>query len=111
MTDVLLLERLVPDRGVALERAAEGGVEGHRVAELVRERVDLGVVHLVHVELLRPLALLGMPELVEDGRAAQASHLSVVGEAPRERHEVPIVAAEPVTTEAPRPVGEGVGNL
>ena len=77
--DVLLLERRVPDRGVASERGAEGDVEGHRVVELVCERVDLGVVHLVRVELLRPLALLRMPKLVEDGRAAQASHLSVVG--------------------------------
>ena len=93
------------------QRAAERGVEGHRVVELVRERVDLGVAHLVRVELLRPLALLRIPELVEDGRAAQASHLPVVGEAPRERREVPVVAAEPVAAEAPRPVGEGVGNL
>ena len=67
MTNVLLLERLVPDRGVAVERAAEGDVERHNAVDLVRERVDLGVVHLVRVELLRPLALLGMPKLVEDG--------------------------------------------
>ena len=45
---------------MASERAAEGDVEGHHVVELVCERVDLGVGHLVRVELLRPLALLGM---------------------------------------------------
>ena len=43
VTNVLLLERLVPDRGVAVERAAEGNVERHHVVDLVRERVDLGL--------------------------------------------------------------------
>ena len=51
VTDVLLLERRVPDRGVASERAAEGDVEGRRVVKLVRERIDLGVEHLGRVEL------------------------------------------------------------
>ena len=82
MPDVLLLERLVSDRGVASERAVEEDVEGHRVVELVCERVDLGAVHLVRVELLRPVALLGMPKLAQESRATHASHLSVVGEAP-----------------------------
>ena len=50
--DVLLLERLEPDRGVAVERASKGDVERHRpVSNLVGERADLRVVHLVHVEL------------------------------------------------------------
>ena len=111
MVYVLLFEWLVPDRGVAAERTAGGDVERHPVIDLVDERIDLRVVHLMRVELRRPLALLRMPELVEDGRTAQASQLSVVGEGPRERREVPAVAAEPVTAEAPRPVGEGVGNL
>ena len=44
---VLLLERLVPDRGVAAERAAEGNVKRHHVVDLVGERV----VNLVRVEL------------------------------------------------------------
>ena len=43
VTDVFLLERLVPDRGVVVKRAAEGDVERHRVVDLVCERVDLGV--------------------------------------------------------------------
>ena len=77
----------------------------------MRERIDLGVVHLVRVELLLPLAFLRMPKLVEGGCAAQSSHLPVVGEAPRELREVPVIAAKPVTAEAPWPVGECVGNL
>ena len=42
--DVLLLERLVPDRGVASERAVEGDVEveGNRIVELVGGRVLAG---------------------------------------------------------------------
>ena len=51
VSDVLLFERLVPDRGVAAERAAEGDVERHRAVDLVGERVDLGVVHLMRVVL------------------------------------------------------------
>ena len=78
-----------------MERAAEGDVERHHVVDLVRERVNLGVVHLVRVELLRPLALLGMPKLVEGGGAAQPSQLPVVGKTPRERREIPVVASEP----------------
>ena len=45
-------------------------LEGHRVVELVGERVGLGVVNLVRVELLRPFPLLGMPTLVQDSRAS-----------------------------------------
>ena len=92
--DVLLLERLVPDRGVAAERTAEGDVKRHRVVSLVSERIDLRVVHLVRVELRRPFPLLRMPKLVQNSRASQASHLAVVGEAPRERREVSVVAAQ-----------------
>ena len=58
VTDVLLLGRFVPDRCVAVERAAEGGVERHRAVDLVRGRVDLGVVNLARVELVRPLKFL-----------------------------------------------------
>ena len=111
MANVLLLERLVPDRCVAVERAAEGDVERHRIVDLVRERVDLGVLHLVRVELLRLLALLGMPKLVKDGGAAQPSQLPVVGKAPRERREIPVIAPEPVAAKPPRPVREGVDYL
>ena len=96
VADVLLLERFVPDRGLAVERTAEGGVESHRVVDPVRKRVDLRVVHLVRIELLRPLALLGMPKLVENSSATQPSELPVVGKAPCERREIPVVATEPV---------------
>ena len=65
----------------------------------------------MRVELLRPFPLLGMPKLVQDSRASQASHLTVVGKAPVKRREIPDVAAELVAAEAPRPVGEGVGDL
>ena len=111
VANVLLLERLISDLGVAVERAAEGNVERHHVVDLVRERVDLEVVHLVRVELLRPLALLGMPKLVEDSGAAQPSQLPVVGKAPRERREIPVIAPEPVALKPPRPVREGVGYV
>ena len=112
VTNVLLLERLVPDRGVTVERAAERDVERHRVVGLVRERVDLGVVHLVRVELLRPLALLRtMPKLMKDRDAAQPSKLPVVGEAPCKRREIPVVAPEPVATELLRPIREDVDHL
>ena len=111
VADVLLLERFVPNRGVAVEHTAEGDVESHRAADPVRERVDLGVVHLVRVELLQPLALLGMPKLVENSSAAQPSHFPVVGKAPRDRREISVIATEPVATEPPRPVREGVGYL
>ena len=43
---------------MASERTAERDVDDHCAVELVRERVDLEVVHLVRVELLQPLALL-----------------------------------------------------
>ena len=111
VANVLLLERLVPDHGVAVERAAEGEVERHHVVDLVRERADLGVVHLVRVGLLRPLALLGMPKLVEDGGAAQPSQLPVVDKASCERREIPVIAPEPVAAKPPLPVREGVGYL
>ena len=52
-----------------------------------------------------------MPKLVENSSDAQPSHLPVVGEAPRERCEIPVVATEPVATESPPPVREGVGYL
>ena len=111
VTDVLLLERLVPDRGVAVKRAAERDVERHRVVNLVRERVDLGVVDLVRVELLHSLALLRMPKLVEDRGGAQPSQLPVVCEAPRKRREISIVAPEPVAAELPRSIREDVDHL
>jgi len=56
VTDVLLLERLVPDRGVAVKRAADGDVERHRAVDLVRERADLGVANLVRAALRAPPA-------------------------------------------------------
>ena len=111
VADVLFLERFVPDRGVAAKRSTEGGVEGHQVVDLVGERVDLGVVDLVRVELIRPLAFLWMPVLMENSSAAQPSHLAVVGEAPRKRREIPVVAPEPVAAELPRPIREDVDHL
>ena len=85
--------------------------EAHQVVDLVGERVDLGVVDLVRVELVRPLVFLWMPVLVENSGAAQPSQLTVVGEAPRERREIPVVAAKPVPAESPRAVREGVDYL
>ena len=111
MVYVLLFEWLVPDRGVAAERTAGGDVERHPVVDLVDERIDLRVVHLVRVDLRRPFPLLRMPKLVQNSHASQAGHLAVVAETPRERREVSIVAAQPVTAEAPWPVSESVGNL
>ena len=96
---------------MAAKRSTEGGVERHQVVDLVRERVDLGVVHLVRVELLHSLALLGMPKLMEDRGGAQPSQLPVVREAPRKRREIPIVAPELVAAELPRPIREDVDHL
>ena len=48
---------------------------------------------------------------MQDSRALQAGNLAVVGEAPRERREVPIVATQPVAVTAPQSVSESVGNL
>ena len=44
------------------------------------------------------------PKLAQDSRAPQASHFPVVGKAPGERREVPVVTAQPVAAKAPRPV-------
>ena len=113
MPDVLLFERLVPDRGVTVERTADGDVERHLVVDLVGARIDLRVVNinLVRVELQRSFPLLRMPMLVQNSRASQAGHLAVVGEASRERREVSIVEAQPVTAKAPWSVSESVDDL
>ena len=48
---------------------------------------------------------------MEDRCAAQPSNLPVVGEAPCERREIPVLATEPVAAETPRSVSEGAGYL
>ena len=52
-----------------------------------------------------------MPKLMKDCGAAQPSHLPVIGEAPRKRREIPVVAPEPVAAELPRPIREDVDHL
>ena len=100
---VLFEDRVLVGRGVEL-----------LLVDLVlvgREIVLLRVVDLVRVELIRPLAFLWMPVLMENSSAAEPSHLAVVGEAPRERCKVSVVTAEPVAAETPRTVHEGIDHL
>ena len=45
------------------------------------------------------------------GQSYSLGHLAVVGEAQRERRQVPVVATQPVVAKAPRPVSESIGDL
>ena len=80
--DVLLLERLVPQRRVRRVVAREGRIDGHRVVDLVRQAIDDVVVALVNIELRPLLALLSMSKLMQCRQFAETTQASLSAQKP-----------------------------
>ena len=64
-TDVLFLERLMPQRHVRRVVPQERRINGHPVIDHVSQAVDDVIVALVNVKFQPVLAFLGMPKLVQ----------------------------------------------